>query len=267
MSFLFRRKKAGPEYYFERGEDCLQNENYAWALESFTKAIEMNPALELAYYHRAHVYQKLGKMREAVNDYAMFLEVDSRGYEGAEDVKELVSASIKNAQLMMQRDGVKNAIRSYGLERIVDELMEEYDPKKAYSSSELYKLILSDLKKASPKPWHYLGFIQLIRSKINEALDGFDHAIEENPRDPILYYFKAVTLLKNIENVSGSNMIFRKDEKIKELSLNAHSNFMQALKNGLGSKLCLNCGYTTRNPELGFCMYCGTKLASLIDAN
>ena len=260
MSFLFRRKKVGPEYYFERGEECLESGNYDWALESFSKAIEMNPGLEMAYYHRGRVYQELGKMREAVKDYAMFLEVDSRGYEGAGDVKELVSASIKNAKLMMQRDGVKNDIRSYGIDRIVDELMEEYDPKREYSSNELYKLILSDLKKASPKQWHHLGFIQLIRDKIDEALEGFDKAIEENSGDPVPYYFKGVTLLKNIEKIKGSSMVFNKEDRIKELSLRAHSSFLRALKNGFNSKLCPECGYKTRNPELGFCMYCGKKL-------
>jgi len=263
MSFLFRRKKVGSEYYFDRGEECLESGNYEWALESFSKAIEMNPGLEIAYYHRGHVYQELGRMREAVKDYAMFLEVDNRGYEGAGDVKELVSASIKNAQLMMRRDGVKNNIRSYGIDKIVDELMEEYDPKQEYSSNELYKLILSDLKKASPKQWQHLSFIRLIRNEIDEALEGFDNAIEESPGDPVPYYFKGVTLLKIIEKVRGSNMVFRKEEKIKELSFKAHSSFMQALKNGLGSKLCFNCGYKTRNLELDFCMYCGKKLDSL----
>ena len=201
-------------------------------------------------------------MREAVEDYAMFLEVDSRGYEGAGDVKELVSASIKNAQLMMQRDGVKNDIRSYGIDRLVDELMKEYNPKQEYRSNELYKLILSDLKKASPKQWHRLGFIQLIRNEIDEALEDFDNAIEESPGDSIPHYFKGVTLLKNIEKIKHSSMVFRKEEKIKELSLKAHSSFMQSLKNGLSSKLCLECGYKTSNPELGFCTYCGKKLAS-----
>jgi tetratricopeptide (TPR) repeat protein len=262
MSFLFRRKKVGPEYYFERGEECLESGNYEWALESFNKAIEMNPNIEMAYYNRGRVYQELGKMREAVKDYAMFLEVDSRGYEGAGDVKELVSASIKNAQLMMHRDGVKNEIRSYGIDRIVDEFMEEYDPKQEYLSSELYKLILSDLKKATPKQWHRLGFIQLIRNNIDEALEGFDKAIKESPGDPVPHYFKGVTLLKNIEKIKRSSMVFRKDEKIRDLSLKAHSSFMQALKNGLSSKLCLECGYKTSDPELGFCMYCGKKLAN-----
>jgi len=264
MSFFFRRKKVGPEYYFKRGAECLESGNYEWALESFSKAIEMNPGLEIAYYHRGRVYQEMGKMREAVKDYAMFLEVDSRGYESAGDIKELVSASIKNAQLMMQRDEVRNDIRSYGVGRIVDELMEVYDPKQEYTSNELYKLILSDLKKSSPKQWHHLGFIQLIRNKIDEALEGFDMAIEESSGDPVSYYFKGVTLLKNIEKVRGSSMVFRKEERIKELSMKAHSSFMKALKNGLNSKLCLECGYRTRNPELGFCMYCGKKLASNI---
>ena len=61
MSFLFRRKKVGPEYYFERGEECLESGNYEWALESFNKAIEMNPGLEMAYLQRGRVYQELGK--------------------------------------------------------------------------------------------------------------------------------------------------------------------------------------------------------------
>jgi tetratricopeptide (TPR) repeat protein len=262
MSFLFRRKKVDPDYYFKRGKKCLQSENYDWALESFSKAIEMNPHLEMAYYHRGHLHMKQGNMREAVTDFAMFLEVDSRGYEGAEDIKELVSASLKNAQLMSQRDEVKNTIRSYGIDRIVEELKEEYDPKHEYRLDELYKLILSDLRKTTPKHWLHIGFIQLLRNNIDKALEGFDKAIDATPSDPDPYYFTGVTLLKDIEKVRKKSMAFRKSERMKELSMKAHSYFSQALKKGLQSSLCPDCGYKTQNPELAFCMYCGKKLAS-----
>ncbi len=100
--------------------------------------------------------------------------------------------------------------------------------------------------------------------KYDEALESFDNTIEENPGDPVPYYFKGVTLLKNLEKVRGISVVLRKEEKIEELSLKAHSSFIQALKNGFNSKLCLNCGYKTSKSELAFCMYCGKKLASYL---
>jgi tetratricopeptide (TPR) repeat protein len=253
---------VGPDYYFQRGLDCLQQENYAWAVVSFTKAIEMNPHLEMAYYHRAQSYLKQGQMRAAVTDFAQFLEVDHRGYEGAEDVKELVVASIKNARLTSQRDAIKHALRSYGIDRLITELIEEYNPQHEYPHTKLYALLISDLQHATPTPWASLGFIQLLRNHLDDALDAYDRAIDETPGDPEPYYFTGVALLKKIAQVQTSRLVFKKPAHITELSLKAHASFMQALTQGFNARLCLTCGYKTSHPDVGFCMYCGTTLAS-----
>lgn len=260
MSPFFRRKKAGSEYYFERGEECLKREDYRWALESFTKAIEFNPGFEMAYYKRAEVYKKLGETRKALEDYVMFLETDRRSYETAEGLKDVLPAVWKNAQLEVQRGKARDEIRSYGIVNIVKELMEEYNPGKEYLSRNLYGFLLSELKKGSLKQRKYIGFVQLLRENLGKAVEEFDDVIKENPRDPDLYYFRGVALLKKMEELREKGFVARRNERVKETQEKAYSSFMQALKAGFCGGLCPECGYRTRNPELSFCMYCGKKL-------
>jgi tetratricopeptide (TPR) repeat protein len=260
MSPLFGKKKVGPEYYFERGENCLKSENLRWALESFTKAIEFNPSFEMAYYKRAEVYKKLGENRKAVEDYAAFLESDSRVYESAEELRDLLPASLKNAQLMLQRDKARNEIRSFGTMNIIKELMREYTPQKNYLYSKLYQLLLSDLKKSYPKQIGSMGFVHLLRGDLSKAVEEFDKALKEAPGNSDLHYFKGVALLKKTEESRQKGVLIRGNKQMGETWAKAHSSFMEALKTGFSWSLCAECGYRTKNPELNFCMHCGKKL-------
>lgn len=256
---FFRRRKTGADYYFERGEECLKNGNYRWAVESFTKAIEFNPSFEMAYYGRAEAYGKLGENWKAIKDYVKFLETDVRGYEDAEEPKDVLPAVWKNAKLNLQRHKAKDEIRSYGALNIVEKLIKEYDPNKSYSHRNLYKLLLSDLKKSYPERKSYIGFIELLRGNLEKAVKAFDEAIREDLENPDLHYFKGVALLKKTEDLKKGSAI-RRDEKVNETWQRAKSSLMAALQTGSWS-LCPECGYRTQDPKLTFCMHCGKKLA------
>jgi len=246
---FFQRKKVGPEYYLERGEECLGRGDYHWALESFNKAIEFNPNFEMAYYKRAEVYEKLGKTREAVWDYIKFLEVDHRIPGTAQDLKEALKEGINIARMDLQRNKGKEEILSYGVPSLLVELIEGYDPEGTYTDNRFYDLSLSWLEKSPTKNRYYTGFVQLMKKDFDKAIKDFDKAIEENPENPNTYYFRGIALIKKMKTLG----------KFKEVSEEALSNFEQALRKGFRWRICPGCGYRTSS-TLNFCMRCGKNL-------
>lgn len=246
---FFQKKKAGPEYYLERGEECLSREDYHWALESFNKAIEFDPNLEMAYYKRAEVYKKLGRAREAVWDYIKFLEVDHRVLGNVQDVKDVLKETINVARMELQRNKSREEILSYGIPTILLELIEGYDPDGTYTDLRFYDFSLSWLEDSSQKNWYYTGFVQLIKTDFDKAIKDFDKAIEENPENPNAYYFRGIALIKKMKI----------KEKTKEISEEAFSNFEQALRKDFKWRICSGCGYKTSS-TVNFCIRCGKKL-------
>ena len=55
--------------YVQRGFSLLLSRNYIEAIECSNKAIELNPKLARAYVNRGDAYNKLGKHRQAIEDY------------------------------------------------------------------------------------------------------------------------------------------------------------------------------------------------------
>lgn len=55
--------------YFAAGETFEKNQNYKEALESYSKALELDPKFEKAYVARAAIYEKQNKKAEAIQDF------------------------------------------------------------------------------------------------------------------------------------------------------------------------------------------------------
>jgi tetratricopeptide (TPR) repeat protein len=258
---FFRKKKIGTEYYYERGEECLNNGNYKWAVESFTKAIEFNPSLEMAYYKRAEAYRKLGKTRDAISDCIKLLETDNRQPDMAEDLDDALKEAFKIAKRGWEQDRVKEEIISFGIPALLDELIEVYDPRGEYSDERFYKLALSWLNERPERNGRYIGFVQLMRSKYDEAIIEFDRSIEEYPDDPDVYYLRGVAYIGKRQKEKGKPGIFKGREREEELYQQARESFEQALRIDQSMRLCLDCGYQTSSCS-NFCIYCGGSLFS-----
>jgi tetratricopeptide (TPR) repeat protein len=258
---FFRKKKVGPEYYYERGEECLQNGNYQWAIESFTKAIEFNPGLEMAYYRRAEAYRKLGKIREVISDCIRFLETDRRQPDMAEDFDDALKEAFKIARRGWEQDRAKEEIISFGIPALLDELIEEYDPRREYADKRFYQLSLSWLGESPARDARRIGFVQLLRGKFDEAIEELNRSVEESPEDPDTYYFKGVALLGKRKTEESKRGIFKRGERAEELSQRARENFEQAIKRNQSLRLCPDCGYRTSS-RTNFCIHCGSRLLS-----
>lgn len=259
MNMFFRRKKIGPEYYFERGDECLAKGDYPWALESFNNAIEYNSEFEMAYYKRAEAYKGLGRIREAVWDYIKFLQLDHRMPGMAQDAKEAFKEAINIARMDWQRDRAKDEILSFGIPNLLEEIIEGYDPEGEYTDTSFYDLALSLLEASSPRDGYHIGFVRLLKKDFNKAIKEFDKAIKENPENPNAYYFRGIALIKKMKMIEKKGSILRPIKKIKEFSEEVYSNFKQALKRGFKWRICPGCGYRTSSMT-NFCMRCGKKL-------
>jgi len=257
---VFRIKKVGPEYYFRRGNECLERGDHHWALESFSKVIEYNPDFEMAYRKRAEVYKAMGRTREAVWDLIRFLEVDRRIPGMAEDLDDVVKEAFNIARMGMQRDGARQEILAFGIPNLLEELMEGYDPQGKYTETKFYDLALSSLDAGSPKNMYYIGFLLLLKKDFDKAMEEFDKAIEENPENPDAYYFRGVVLVKKMKLFEKKAFRSKQMEKIKKLSEAAHSDFEQALRMGFMWGICPDCGYRTSS-AVNFCMRCGKPLS------
>ncbi|RLG96247.1 hypothetical protein DRO27_02750 [Candidatus Bathyarchaeota archaeon] len=255
----FRKRKVGPEYYFERGEGCLNDGNYPWAIESFTKAIEFNPGLEMAYYRRAEAYRKLGKNREAIWDYIKFLETDRRQPDMVDDFKGAMKEAVKIARRDLEKDRVKEEIISFGIPGLIDELIEGYDPLKEYADKHFYRLALSWLEGNLKQDTRRIGFVKVLSGEYEEAIKEFDRGFEETPGTPDTHYFKGIAILSLKKRAEGGRRIFSRGESMERLSERARECFEQALMMGYGWRLCPACGCRGLS-ETSFCAHCGGKL-------
>ena len=257
MGFLFRKKKDLPEYFFKRGEECLEKDNLEWALESLNKAIELNPEHEMAYLRRAETLKRLGREREATWDLVKFMEYDRRIPDNPGDLKEVIRESIKIARMDMQRKDIRNEIVSYGIPKLLDEMMESYDPRAEYKDKKFYDLTLSWLREEPGHDGRYAGFVRLITGDPDRAIGEFKAAIEGDPGDPYPYYFTGVSLLKKTGR--ERKLLFGRTEGVEELSGNARSMFELALSRGLKGGVCPSCGHREYSVA-NFCLRCGKEL-------
>ena len=255
---FFKKRKVGPEYYFERGGKCLNDGNYSWAIESFTQAIEYNADFEMAYYNRAEAYMGLGRTREAMWDYIKFLEVDHRGPGMAQNPKEAFKEAVNIARMDWQRDRVKDKILSFGITNLLEELVEGFDPEGEYIDTRFYDLALSWLG-SSLKDRYYAGFVHLIKRDFERAIKEFDKVIKESPENPDAYYFNGVALLGKMKMIEKRGSRLRSLDEVRELSGLAYFNFEKALKRGFKWRMCPECGFRT-SATVNYCMRCGKLL-------
>ena len=244
-----------PEYFFKRGEECLIKGDLHWALESFNRAIELDSELEMAYLRRAETLRKLGQEKDAVGDLIKFIEYDKRGPDNPEDLDDAIREAFKIAKMDMQRNGVKNEILDYGIPRLLNEMMESFDPQAKYEDRKFYDLALKWLKKHPECGNCYEGYIKLIKGDINTAIKKFEEAINENPKDPYPYYFTGIALLRK----SITKRRFLSKQSKDAVSVNAKIMFDSALRHGLEGKVCPSCGYRELSIA-NFCLRCGDKL-------
>lgn len=64
--------------YFERGLNCLSEQNYDCAIDNYTAAIEINPRSSESFKHRAAAFYSKGNFDQAIQDYNKAVEVNPK---------------------------------------------------------------------------------------------------------------------------------------------------------------------------------------------
>lgn len=82
VSFLAMQVRADDDYdpkaikFFEKGFAAMKKTKYEEAIKQFTKAIEVDPKFDKAYYDRALCYVRMNKFDESLPDYNKAIEVN-----------------------------------------------------------------------------------------------------------------------------------------------------------------------------------------------
>src|SRR5512135_2024215 len=73
------RKTLSAEEWLERGFFTLRNtDDYVGAARAFALSIRLNPLYQEAYLHRGLVYEALGNLQQAIEDYSMAIVLDPK---------------------------------------------------------------------------------------------------------------------------------------------------------------------------------------------
>ena len=73
------RKTLSAEEWLERGFFTLRNtDDYVGAARAFAMSIRLNPLCQEAYLHRGLVYEALGNLQQAIEDYSMAIVLDPK---------------------------------------------------------------------------------------------------------------------------------------------------------------------------------------------
>jgi len=64
--------------YLKEGQKCEESQDYEGAIDNYTKGFATAPSTYLLHYIRGCVYQKMGELEKAAEDFRAFLLEDSR---------------------------------------------------------------------------------------------------------------------------------------------------------------------------------------------
>ena len=92
--------KDQAEYYLRRGKDYAEKGNYSKAIESFTKAIELQPDYAEAYQNRCLAYFEQGDNR-STDDIIKAFELDPDFHQDCSDRSTPYRAHVDDIQSMM----------------------------------------------------------------------------------------------------------------------------------------------------------------------
>jgi len=67
-------QKKDATYFFQKGEDAMDVQNYKTALAHFNECLRLDPYYMEAYYSRAQVREGLGDSKGALTDFSIYLE-------------------------------------------------------------------------------------------------------------------------------------------------------------------------------------------------
>ena len=170
-----------------------RNEEYSKAIERFTKAIEINPQLSIAYNNRGVAYRRQGDIDLAIQDYDRAIELNPYS-----------ARAYNNRGVAYRRQGNRNdAIQDFNkaIELNPDHARAYYSRGVAYRQQGNHNLAVQDFNKAielNPgytRAYYSRGFAYQDQGKHDLAIQDFNKAIELDPDYARAYYSRGVSML------------------------------------------------------------------------
>jgi tetratricopeptide (TPR) repeat protein len=186
--------------YFEKGQECETSEDFEGALENYTKAIEISSGYHWMHYMRGCIYQKMGEMEKASDDFRVFLLADDRQAKLGNSPWGFLRGAIEGVQIALQQAKIEATLSTGTLKRILRTL-NPFDVD--YSNKKLYNWHVCGLadtpeeelkmRKEEPQEAAYRwGVWFFLVGKHKKAIQSLDEAIEMNPGDARSYLFRGI---------------------------------------------------------------------------
>jgi len=207
------------ETYLNDGKACREKKNYDCAVNSYNKAIELNPQYVDAYYSRGIVYDDKGDYDQAIRDYTKAIELDpqyaeayyNRGYaydnkgDHEQAIKDyskvielkpqIIAAYINRGAAYAQKGDYDQSISDYtkAIESNPQHAGAYYNRGSAYDDKGDYDQAIRDYTKAIELNPRYAdayvnrGVAYDNKGNYRQAINDYTKAIELNPRDAVAY--------------------------------------------------------------------------------
>jgi tetratricopeptide (TPR) repeat protein len=216
--------------FFERGLACATKQNYACAIENYSKAVEIKPDYAEAYKHRAAIYYQNGDFQKAIPDYNRAIEfnrndaaafygrgvafANSGDYERAiEDYSTAIELNPQDAKYVFSRGlaffnqkEYEKAIAEYDKAiEINPSYAEAYNNRgNAFDEQGKNNQAIEDYTKAIELNENFAlaysnrGTSQARKGNYNRAVEDLNRALEINPNLAAAYFNRAnIYYLKN----------------------------------------------------------------------
>jgi tetratricopeptide (TPR) repeat protein/S1-C subfamily serine protease len=159
---------AGVNKFISPGSEVVAGKQQA--LQEFSKAIQLNPRYQHAYFMRAEIYMQLRKFQQSLSDYNQAIIIDPK-----------FSDAYNNRGILkyLNLNDIPGALADFNQSIIVDSNF------------------------SSP----YVGRAIIKADKLNDipgALSDFNQAIQINPKDSNIYFNRAIVKTDKLNDIQGA---------------------------------------------------------------
>lgn len=180
--------ELNPQYvdaYYSRGVVYDDKGGYDQAISDYTKAIELNPQYAEAYYNRGFAYDNKGDHEQAIRDYSKVIELKPQ----------IVAAYINRGAAYAQKGDYDQAISDYNkaIQSNPQHAGAYYNRGCTYDDKGDYDQAIRDYTKAIELNPRYSdayvnrGVVYDNKSNYRQAIKDYTKAIELNPMDAVAY--------------------------------------------------------------------------------
>jgi tetratricopeptide (TPR) repeat protein len=201
LNILESENYESPLFYDLEGLLYLRNADYEEAIESFEKAIVINPNFVLAHHNLGIVYQKLGQLDKAAESFDTAIKLNSS----------IANIYFGRAKIMERMNNEDQAIEEY--KKALNISDSYYQARVNYSvllkTSGQYELALNEINKSirsNPEiveNYFIRAGLYFIYGEYENAIEDYESYLQEYPNDGETYYNMGVSKILNQDTFDG----------------------------------------------------------------